>query len=343
MRSLRRDFAATIVATGLFACNSVLGNDPGILGEDASADAATLDVVDASRSLDASILLDAAPPLDSAPDTASSPDSGPSCGAGKKYCFGACVDTNDPLYGCGLSVCMPCSLPRASATCAAGACAVASCQAGYSDCDGNAATGCETDLSQASHCGACNAVCSTAAPICAPAGSGFACATGCGAQAPTLCTNQCVDLTSNATHCGGCNTVCPVPLNSIASCAQSQCSFACTTGFHACGNRCANNGDPATCGSSCTACPSGAQSTAGCSAGSCTLACNAGFANCDANAANGCEVTLATDNANCGACMHACTGASTCVSGMCVWPPDASPPDTGAPDSSQADAPDEGG
>ncbi len=340
----RHAVGATLVALGLFACNSVLGNDPGILDVDASVDAAAFDVVtsdvaDSMPRIDAQPMSDAAPAVDSAPLA----DAGPTCSAGKKYCFGACVDTNDPLYGCATGVCMPCSLPRASATCAAGACTIGTCQAGYSDCDGNAATGCETDLSQPAHCGACNAVCPSGAPICSPSGATFACTTGCTAQAPTLCTNQCVDLATNATHCAGCNTVCPMPMNSVASCTQSQCSFACTTGFHKCTDHCASNVDPATCGSSCTACPSGANSTAGCNGTSCTLACSAGFADCDANPSNGCEVTLATDNANCGVCGRACTGASMCVSGACVWPPDASAPDSGAADASPADATDDGG
>jgi hypothetical protein len=54
-----------------------------------------------------------------------------------------------------------CSLANASAACSATGCTIASCNAGYADCDGNASNGCETDLSSPSSCGACGNVCPT--------------------------------------------------------------------------------------------------------------------------------------------------------------------------------------
>jgi hypothetical protein len=70
----------------------------------------------------------------------------PTCAVG----WGNC--DNDPTNGCErnertLTDCggcnVPCSLPNASATCATGQCKIASCNAGFSNCDGSDATGCE--------------------------------------------------------------------------------------------------------------------------------------------------------------------------------------------------------
>lgn len=45
-------------------------------------------------------------------------------------------------------------------------------------------------------------------------------------------------------------------------------------------------------------------------------ACAAGYADCDDDGQNGCEVELATDNDNCGACGRVCQGVA-CSAGMC--------------------------
>ncbi|MEI8258148.1 MAG: hypothetical protein WCJ30_20925, partial [Deltaproteobacteria bacterium] len=69
-----------------------------------------------------------------------------------------------------------CSFPNASATCAAGVCARADCNAGYADCDGLAVTGCEVDIrASAANCGACGLVCTTGrctAGVCDRGGDG---------------------------------------------------------------------------------------------------------------------------------------------------------------------------
>jgi hypothetical protein len=46
--------------------------------------------------------------------------------------------------------------------------------------------------------------------------------------------------------------------------------------------------------------------------------CATGYGDCDGIAANGCEVTLSTDAANCGACGNACPINGGCFDGMCV-------------------------
>ena len=53
-----------------------------------------------------------------------------------------------------------CSAPNAVSSCSAGACAIASCNAGFADCDRNAANGCEINIStDRANCGACGRAC----------------------------------------------------------------------------------------------------------------------------------------------------------------------------------------
>lgn len=60
---------------------------------------------------------------------------------------------------CGscMNVCPP-GGPNSQATCTAGTCGV-QCRPGFGDCDGLAATGCETDLNADATCGSCNVAC----------------------------------------------------------------------------------------------------------------------------------------------------------------------------------------
>ena len=86
----------------------------------------------------------------------------------------------DPLIGDALAALsrdgghppLACDLANATAACSAGGCVVARCNAGFGDCDGNAANGCEVDLRvTAAHCGGCGAACAlpNATPACASA------------------------------------------------------------------------------------------------------------------------------------------------------------------------------
>jgi hypothetical protein len=55
-----------------------------------------------------------------------------------------------------------------------------------------------------------------------------------------------------------------------------------------------------------------------CEDGACVFACNDGYADCDGQGDNGCEVALATDAANCGACGRDCAMyGATCGSQVC--------------------------
>jgi hypothetical protein len=332
--------AWAIASAMALGCNTLLDNPPGQLAPtDAAppgADASVVerDAAEASAPLvtaeEASVpdapmqAIDATPPVTS---DASVPQA---CPFGDKQCNGGCVPVVDPAYGCGPTMCSACSLPHTTSGCSASGCAVATCDPGYADCDQDAANGCEVDLSQPAHCGTCNAKCPVTAPDCAPAPSGFACTTGCGAGAPTLCGNQCVSLMTSLDDCGACAHVCPVVANGEASCSSGVCGFVCHADFHACGGACASDVSPATCGTSCAPCPTGPNAVATCDGATCGLACEPGFANCDGLTADGCEVSLLTDPANCGGCQVSC-GGRACSNGVCAPPPDAGAIDAGHP------------
>lgn len=311
MRSYRPLASAVVtVLVAASGCNAILGNDHGVaFDDDGGADAA----IEAMVSVDVFVPSDVStkPPVDATPDVA-----GP-CGAGEKWCFGQCVTLSSPQYGCAVEACDACKLTRASATCAGGRCAIAACEQGYADCDPRTSNGCETDLSQATHCGACNAVCPSSAPFCAPTATAgtFACSTNCPAQAPTLCGTQCVDLETSASHCGDCNTPCPAVVNGVETCVARACRLACNAGFHACGGACASNADPATCGSSCTPCAAPANATATCSAaGACGWTCKPGFHACGAACVSNDDV------ATCGSLCTPCPSQNatpSCSGGAC--------------------------
>jgi hypothetical protein len=299
--------AAVSLAAG--GCNVLLGNDS---GDPLDASVAVVATVDASLLEEASVPPDAALPV---PDSAV-PDAAGPCAPGQKICFGQCVSITDPLYGCDVDACVPCQTNRATSICAGARCAVGACDTGYADCDQKGTNGCETDLSQTTHCGSCNAVCQVAAPYCAPSGASFACSTNCPAQAPTLCGAQCVDLTTSESHCGDCNTPCPVVLNGRETCAARQCQLSCDASFHKCGNSCVSNVDPVTCGASCTPCAAPANATATCSpAGQCGWMCKPGFHACGASCLSNDDV------ASCGASSCApCPSANatpSCTAGVC--------------------------
>ncbi len=79
------------------------------------------------------------------------------CPEGTKACFGGCVSIRLPEYGCGRAGCAPCALQHATSNCSdSNECSVAQCAPPFDNCDGIAATGCETNTDEsAEHCGGC--------------------------------------------------------------------------------------------------------------------------------------------------------------------------------------------
>ena len=85
------------------------------------------------------------------------------CPSGEGCCDGACVDTRVNVAACG-GCGMRCAVANATAACVAGACAVASCNDTFGDCDRNATNGCEVTVTNSNaHCGMCGNACSNGA------------------------------------------------------------------------------------------------------------------------------------------------------------------------------------
>ena len=208
------------------------------------------------------------------------------CAAGSANCDGVAANgcetalgTLQNCSGCGNA----CQAPaNSTATCSSFACGF-TCQAGFLDCDKNAANGCEVgDLTDTNNCGACGTKC-------AVGGSCQAGACKCPGQTPMACQGACRDLASDVLNCGGCGTTCQIP-NAAPACQAGACQIgSCNQGTANCdgqlGNGCEINTltDAKNCGAcghdcqggTCTAGMCGPVKLATC--GQCGLAVNATY------------------------------------------------------------------
>ncbi len=258
-----------------------------------------------------------------------------SCAPGFADCDGqvsnGCERAVDTVTNCGRCD-VACALPNAVNACVAGACAVARCNAGFLDCDGNPANGCEVNGDRdAFHCGACGARCAatTGVAVCVAGTCGTSsvmCPAGqaeCGGSP-----SDCETNITTAQNCGRCANVCAIP-NAMSACMNGACALAdCREGFANCDVDLANGCEVSTasdannCGACGSRCPARPNAASVCAAGQCRLgACNQGFADCDGSAANGCEVDLRSSPTSCGACGARCAApnaTSACVSGQCA-------------------------
>jgi hypothetical protein len=170
----------------------------------------------------------------------------PACPTGQKRCDGACVDVDDPAYGCSPTECLPrCSLKFADIVkCTAGKCAVGTCLPGRADCNGKGDDGCESNLGNKATCGNCTTACGGGKPYCTPAGT---CVDTC-VSPFTVCgtapNDECIDPTTSADNCGTCGTICPPHANAEGKCAASTCTIACRTGFANCDGNELNGCEP---------------------------------------------------------------------------------------------------
>ena len=235
-----------------------------------------------------------------------------------------------------------------AATCGLDAlCHVTTCAAGFADCDGVGANGCEVDITLTANCGACGNNCASKSQVSAATCSGMTChVTTCNSgyfDCDSTGSNGCeVHGTNDAQHCGNsvaaCTNDCTNDANiSSATCAAGTCSYACSGSFAdctaasgcetdltlaaSCGTTCGNKVD-------CSATKGPHVATAGCSiAHACTIGtCAAGYFDCNGDVADGCEVHAADDVNNCGSTMAACgndctakagVSSATCSSGVC--------------------------
>jgi hypothetical protein len=85
---------------------------------------------------------------------------GLTCLGGSSLCNGKCVDLQDDPANCGKCATTCAGAANATGVCVKGACAGPLCNAGYGDCDANAANGCEaTLLTDVKNCGKCGNAC----------------------------------------------------------------------------------------------------------------------------------------------------------------------------------------
>ena len=190
-----------------------------------------------------------------------------------------CSNPATDLNNCGACATV-CAAANGTPSCVGGMCGVASCAAGFGNCDNMAGNGCETNTnSLISDCGRCGNVCPAPANGVAACTMGACGLAGCQAGFGNCDANEAngceVNLASAVANCGACGMACPARANAAAACTMGACGIG---------------------------------------------ACNAGFANCDGQAANGCEINTLTNVANCGACGTVCGAGQACTNGVCGCP-----------------------
>jgi hypothetical protein len=237
---------------------------------------------------------------------------------------GACVVTMDrdasvtAGFGTGATqVTSACAVANGSGTqtwsgTAYGPCTITACNAGFADCDGVAANGCEASLqTDAAHCGSCATTCSAVSNGTAACTAGSCGVASCN-PGYTLASGGCIATTLPCTVANGAGT------QTWSGSAYGACNAtSCATGYHLHNNAC--EPDALVC---VVANGVGVQSWLGTAYGSCQVAsCAAGYADCNGVPADGCEVTLSSDAANCGACARSCpavpNGTPACTGGTC--------------------------
>ncbi|UJR79192.1 hypothetical protein [Sandaracinus amylolyticus] len=235
------------------------------------------------------------------------------CPASQSACDGVCADLDTDRRHCG-----ECGTScDAGELCVDGSCEV-SCPAGQTLCG----TTCVDTSSEPAHCGECGNACE-AGEVC----SEGACAATCGGGLME-CDGACVATGTDPMNCGACGNVCAAPDGAAGACLAGTCRAVCAPTQGDCdadigsetGDGCETPlaTDVANCGACGNTCEL-ANAAAGCADAACVIAsCDAGFDDCDATASNGCEVNVANDTENCGACNNACASTETCAAGVCV-------------------------
>jgi hypothetical protein len=252
-------------------------------------------------------------------------------GMGADGCEANTVMDTSNCGGCG----MMCTVIHGTPACSNGTCAVKTCDSGWGDCDGNAANGCEKDVTKdARNCGKCGYACAGNQSV-------QSCSTGkCHIDSCSPGFNDCDNLpetgcesnsNTDVLNCSACGMACPVPANATVACNLGKCAVTgCTPGYADCnGDLQMMGGDGCetdittvlNCGKCGNACNT-PNAVPACKGGMCAIGmCNMGFADCDQNVGNGCEINLGIDPKNCGKCNQTCTYANatpTCQAGGCV-------------------------
>jgi hypothetical protein len=158
--------AGVLVIAAALGCGSGGDEDDDAIATDVGTD--TAPTTSAPTTTAPSTDADSSDTTPSGSDDATSLDP-PECIAPEVACGQVCADVDSDPTNCGQCG-ISCVIDNASATCTAGACAMAACDAGYADCDGAIATGCE-------HVIDCDA--------------GAACSTSCGSTGVVGCSDPC--------------------------------------------------------------------------------------------------------------------------------------------------------
>jgi hypothetical protein len=208
----------------------------------------------------------------------------------------------------------PCQdLAHAVPTCQSGQCEIASCLAGFGDCDGRPENGCEQPLDTLRHCGACGQRCRKAS-----CGGGTCTAVDCG-QYPGRadCDGDqasCeIDLSADALHCGRCDNPCrfdsEIATHARVACQRASCMAVCEPGWGDCDGNYANGCEQRLnttdhCGA-CRARCAIDHATVSCDTGRCEVtSCKDELDDCDRDKLS-CETALDTPRA-CGGCDKRC-------------------------------------
>jgi hypothetical protein len=261
-----------------------------------------------------------------------------------------CETTLDTPEHCGLCG-AACRFSHAAGGCADGHCAVADCDEGFANCDGDDSNGCETTVNTISDCGACGHACPQA-PHAVAGCIGGACAVtsciGAFADCNSRIDDGCEQPLNSSDNCGACGASCMLPNAANASCASGSCVVStCTGSFSDCNGlpadgceaRLDSAGNCGACGAKCalphverTLCAVASAATScaidhgcapddnACKPGDPNNGCSKGYSDCDQNPSNGCEVALSRVT-DCGACKKSCLLDHTlraCQDGQCA-------------------------